>query len=248
MEKFDGKRRSGGGGTALYITLAGAFLLIAVFVAMALFFKITDITVEGTRMYSPRELIDASGVELDDSIFFLNTSRAQIAIKDALPYVDTVKITRRLPGTVVITVTESVGAACFAFEGSWWVTDLSGRILERASAAPAGLVELRGVAPVSPAVGKTLDLGAETVRLRALMDTLAALDRHGRIGLTTWLDVTNLSAVTFSYNGYKVNIGDAQDLDGRFDILDNVFAQFSEPGRGQSVVYRKEDNSFRVEG
>ena len=90
-----GYRRAGG--TALYVTIAAAFLVIAVILAMALFFKISDITVEGASRYTGGQIVEASGIELDDSIFFVSTGSAEIHIKDALPYIDSVSVTRDLP-------------------------------------------------------------------------------------------------------------------------------------------------------
>lgn len=247
MENFDGKRSYRRAGTALYITLAVAFLLIAVFIAMAIFFNITEITVEGAKKYTQAQILEASGIEKDGSIFFLNAGEAEIAIKNALPYVDTVKIARNLPGTVTIIVTESEAAAYFTYGGSSWITDIDGRILEETSSAPANLTELRGIAAESPDVGKNLNL-SETVRLRGLKDLLATLKKSEMLDLTTWIDMTNLSAVTFEYNGYKVNISGTDDLDFKFSILINqVFAQHTEKGYGQSVIYQ-ENGSFRYEG
>ena len=243
MENFDGRKRNRSGGTAFYVTLAVAFLLIAAILAMAIFFKVSRITVEGAERYTPEEIIEASGIELDNSIFFLGTGDAQIAIKKELPYVDTVKITRSLPGTVTISVTESRGAAYFFSGGSCWLIDLDGRILEETtSAGVGGAVELRGITAVDPEVGRSLSLGSgESVRLNYLKNTLKALDQYGRISLTTWLDLTNLAAVTFECNGYRINIGEAEDFEVKFGkLLKEFFDAHPEKGYGQSVVYDKE--------
>lgn len=249
MGNFGGKKRNGRGGMALYITLAVAFMLIAVFLAMALFFKISDITVEGAKKYSAEEIIGVSGVEKEDSIFFLNAGAAQIAIMDAFPYIDTVKITRSFPGTVVISVTESVPAAYFTADGSCWIIDRNGRILEETTLAGVeGIAELRGVTAVDPQTGKSMSLGpGETVRLRCMKDTLEAIIDNGRLELTTWLDMTNLSAVTFEYNGYKVNIGEAEDFGTKFDLLEKVLKEYTEPGHGQSFIYEKDIVGMRYE-
>lgn len=246
MENYGGKKNTHGVGAGLYITLAAAFLLIALFLAMALFFKITDITVEGSQKYTAQEIVDASGMEPDGSIFFLDASKAQIAIKDLLPYIDTVMISRHLPGTVVITVTESVGAAYFAADGAYWIVDITGRVLERTDAAPSGLTELRGFTVVSPKAGEKFKLGeGESVRQSALLDTLAALRDNNMLDLTTYLDVTNLSAVLFEYNGYNVNFGEANKFDTKFKILlDQIFVKYTEKGSGQSFIYQSDD-SFR---
>ena len=215
-------RWAAGRGAALYVTLAVAFTVIILITAMALFFKISDITVEGAARYSEREILLASGIEEDNSIFFLSSGKAEVAIKSQLPYIDSVKVERRLPGSVVIRVTESVPAAYIPYDGSYWVIDLTGRILEKVSSAPEGLVVISGATPEKPEVGKALTLGsAETVRLTAITETLTALRDNGKLELTTSLDVSNLSAITFEYYGYRVDFGKAGNWDNKFNLLDN---------------------------
>ena len=117
MGSTKGRNRYTPGDGALYVTVAVAFILIIAIAAMGLFFKITDITVEGAEKYTAGQIIAVSGIEKDNSVFFLNASSAEVAIKSALPYVDTVKVTRHLPGTVTIRITESVSAAYIASGG-----------------------------------------------------------------------------------------------------------------------------------
>ncbi len=238
-------RWAAGRGAALYVTLAVAFTVIILITAMALFFKISDITVEGAARYSEREILLASGIEEDNSIFFLSSGKAEVAIKSQLPYIDSVKVERRLPGSVVIRVTESVPAAYIPYDGSYWVIDLTGRILEKVSSAPEGLVVISGATPEKPEVGKALTLGsAETVRLTAITETLTALRDNGKLELTTSLDVSNLSAITFEYYGYRVDFGKAGNWDNKFNLLDNFLRDHPERGTGQKVYYNENNGGL----
>ena len=226
------------GGTALYITMAVAFFAIAAIAAMALFFKVSEITVEGAVKYTPKEVIDASGLELDDSIFFVGAGSAEISIKKALPYVDTVSVKRDLPGKVIIKITESLPAVTVAFDGEYLILDSSLRILDRLAAAPEGNVEVRGITPVEPEVGRDLDLGdGESARLSSLKEFMKALTDNNVLGMVKWLDVSNLSSVAFDYNGYNVNFGRVEDLDRKFQLLDHFTKQNPQAGSGQNVIY-----------
>lgn len=237
-----GRNGRRGGGTALYVTMAGAFLVIAVVTAMGLFFKISAITVVGGKKYTDQEIIDASGLETDSSILFVNMGGAEVRIKNALPYVDSVKVTRRLPGTVIITVTEIDPAAYFTSGGSVWLMDVNGRLLEETDGLGASEVtEIRGIAPESPEVNKPLSLGSsESVRLRCLLNIMKTLDKWDRLKLTEWVDVSNLASVSFYCNGYRINVhqaDDLEDLEAKFKLLEEFFTDYPEPGHGQEVVY-----------
>lgn len=239
MSNQGGNYRRGGRGTALYVTMAAAFLIITVITAMALFFTISDITVEGTDRYTSQQVIDASGIEADDSIFFFNSSAAEISIKNSLPYVESVKVTRKLPGRVEIEITESVPLASFSHEDSYYVIDAKGRILEKTGiSGTEGTISLRGIAAHSPKVGENLSLGSgESVRLRYLLGTLKAIVDDGKAADVAWLDISNLSAVTFELNGYRVNIGTADDLDFKFELINRFLKTHPERGSGESVNY-----------
>ncbi len=232
-----GRTGNTGGGTALYVTMAAAFALIAVITAMALFFKITEIRVEGEERYTADEIIKASGIEPDTSVFFINASSAQIDIKGALPYVDTVKVTRKLPGTIVISVTESKAVAYIASGGKYYLMDAGGRILEETASVPSK-TELRGVKAVEPTVGKTLSLGeSESVRCGAALELLKFMDGQDKLGLTGWIDFSNMSAVIVEYNGYRINIGTCDELDSKFKLINDFLSKNTEPGNGKSVFY-----------
>lgn len=246
-----GRNGRRGKGAALYVTMAGAFLVIAVVTAMGLFFKISAITVVGGKKYTDQEIIGASGLETDSSILFVNMSGAEVRIKNALPYVDSVKVTRKLPGTVVITVTEIEPAAFFTSGGSVWLMDVSGRILEETDGlGAAGVLEIRGISAEAPEVNKTLDLGpSESVRLRCLLNILKILNDRERLALTEWVDVSNLASVTFYYNGYRINVHQADDMEtlkDKFDLLNDFFTDYPEPGHGQEVVYVDDKGYYKI--
>ena len=101
------QRRSG----ALFKVLAVLITAIAILLAMSVFFKISRIDVAGAERYSPEEIIEASGIELGENLFFVDRFDAASRIFAELSYIDTVTVTRQLPNHILITVTESSAAA-----------------------------------------------------------------------------------------------------------------------------------------
>lgn len=228
----------------MYITVAVAFLLIAVFAALGLFFKVSEIKVTGTVKYTPEEIISVSGIELDNSIFFVGTGSAEIAIKNAFPYVDSVRIVRRLPGTVEIELSESVAVAAVSSGGSRYLIDSDGRILEKISGEAEGIIDIRGVTPVSPTVGEALELGdGESVRLRCLKDTVVKLESAGMAGDVKWLDISNMAAITFLYNGYEINIRGTEELELKFSMLMDFMENHPKDGVGK-IIFDDDGSRF----
>ena len=227
------RRRSGG--TALYFTMAVGFVVLAAITAMSLFFKISEITVTGLKMYTADQVIETSGLEIGNSIFFIRENNLAVRIKNELPYVDDVRVLRSFPGTVTIEIVESIRAASIAFDGGWLILNQNCKILEQTNAAgTTGTIEIRGATAVTPVVGGGLNLGtSESVRTQYLKDTLAAIYKAGLQDGVTWLDVTNISAIHFDYKGFDINIGQGENLDSKLDRLLGYFELqgYGNPGR-----------------
>jgi cell division protein FtsQ len=90
-------------------------------------------------------------VDLDDGVM----ARAVAA----LPWVDTARVVRRWPTTVVVTVTERYPVAIVGDTAGWATVDRRGRVLAVTAARPAGLLEARALTaggsttPAPPAAG-----------------------------------------------------------------------------------------------
>ena len=61
-------RRSG----AVFKVLAVLITAVAILLAMSVFFKISRIDVAGAESYSPEEIIEASGIEVGENLFFVD--------------------------------------------------------------------------------------------------------------------------------------------------------------------------------
>ena len=104
------------------------FLLIcgALVAALALFFKVESIEITGTSRYSTDEVERASGVHVGDNLYLMDKNAVASRITQQLPYVETVQISRRLPKTLCISVTECRGLAAIEQDGRLWLISEGG--------------------------------------------------------------------------------------------------------------------------
>jgi cell division protein FtsQ len=92
-------------------------------------FAVTDVTVQGTRVRSIEGVAAAAGVERGMNVFSLDLDRARAKVlTDA--WIATASLSRRLPGTVVIQVTEREAAAIVALPETY-LASRDGRIFKR---------------------------------------------------------------------------------------------------------------------
>ena len=168
-------RRTRGRFRALHQLLAVVLALTALFVGCIVFFRVERIEVAGSRRYTADEIISVSGVENGDYLALLDKNYIVRKIRAELPYVESVSIKRALPDSVLITVTESTAAAAVESEGSWWLINSSGKLLEEVS-SPGSRAVLLGFTPISPKVGSMAQLAEEnTIRWDYAMQFLRTL-------------------------------------------------------------------------
>jgi len=203
--------------------------VLALVVALAVFFRVETVTVLGAEKYTPWMICEASGIQTGDGLLTLSKARAAGKIKSALPYVDQVKIIRQLPSTVQIEITElDVTYAIAAEDTTWWLIDSSGRAVEAIDASGAsGYTRILGVTIQTPrqnqnvtatetlpvtegteADGETQD-GEVTIptqpvetngqRLSAALSVLKALEENGIIGQVSAVNVESLADLALQY-------------------------------------------------
>ena len=209
-------------GSIAYIALGIVLIAVMTVAGMSAFLRTTDFVVEGTSIYSVEEVVEASGLSVGANLMFVNTQNAIQNIRSELPFVSAVEITRKLPDTVHIQITESVAVAYIFFAGDYYIIDSTGRVLERSRGGDGSitianindLVEIRGVEIEETDPGSMLKpvFGTET-KLQYMEDVLTGLEREELINDVSYLDVSNIVNVHFGYlNLYRVILGGSTNL------------------------------------
>lgn len=103
--------------------------LIAVYVTV--FFNVKNIEVTGESPYDSNKIVSMCGFDKGDNILFVDAKKSENQIINSLPYIESCTIKRRLPATVVVSVTEAeiLGVTEIA-SNQWAVISNKGKILE----------------------------------------------------------------------------------------------------------------------
>lgn len=110
----------------MLISVAVVLLLLVVF------FRVDEFEVSGNVRYTAEEVSEASGVTVGDVLMGVSKTRTASRILAGLPYVETVTVSKRLPGTICFTITETTAAAqASSHTGSIWLMTRDGELLER---------------------------------------------------------------------------------------------------------------------
>lgn len=213
------RRRNRGRFGFLYKLLSLLLIFTALLIGCLVFFRVDTIVVAGGGRYSEAEIIQAAGVVRGDNLYRLNKNRIVHQILSQLPYVDEVSISRRLPDTLVIQVTESSVMGVIRSGGEYWLLDARCKLLERGdNTLTEQWAEVLGLEPLSPTAGVKLAVELEQQnKLESLRGLLSAIQAQGMTGsLNGFIDLTSSSKIRF---GYGADLTVVMPMNGDFAEL-----------------------------
>lgn len=195
--------------------LATVLLAVGLWVSAMVLFKISAITVEtpeGDVAYDSGQITAAFGHEPGENLFGFSAEEAQQNLAAALPYLEKVEIRRRLPDTVVITVTPAVEGSVVESASGWAVLSQSYKVLRLEAEPPAGLVRVDGAQADAPSPGQPVKLTEED-KLPLLRTLLEKTAEQGLVPVSE-IDLTNTLELSFLYQGrIRIVLGTSNDLD-----------------------------------
>ena len=240
-KKRNRHRRRRGRFGLLYPLLSFLLIFAAILAGCVAFFRVNQITVVGNSRYTAEEVAAASGVQIGDNLFLLNKPKTAQSILRRLPYIEKVAPVRRLPDTLELRITETTSVAAVQADGSWWLLDAGGKLVEQGDSSLRGtLPEVLGLTPIAPSLGSRMAVDQETeeaaLRLESLRALMAALAERGMAGnLTDFIDLTAPNVIYFGYGaGLTVAVPMTGDFDKRIFSLQRVMETFQQ--RGETVT------------
>lgn len=215
-------------------------LVIAVVMGLSVFFKVEDFSISGAEKYTPWEISQSCGVQPGDSLLLINRAKVSGKIKTALPYVKTVRVGIKLPGTVHIEIEElDVTYAAKDSDSAWWLISAGGTVVEQLqSGMEDRYTKVLGVQLQNPQIAKKAqaqevsdtptDAEGNPVpvtvtaadRLNTCLDILEFLEANGAIGQAASVDVNNLGDIQIWYQDkFQVKLGDNKNLGTKVSLM-----------------------------
>lgn len=206
-------------------------VIVAMIFVMSVFFRVSDIRVEGNTHYTDEEIIRAIDIEDGDNLFFFDRFAALSRVFAKLPYIEEVSVERSLPNKVIITVTESQALAYIILGEENWTIDHSCKVLGQAIDEELGdLIPIDGLSPGTLMIGEPLTTSdGDTAVVNYIAEVLYQMEARGLYHDVQWVDFTNPNHVEFSYKDkYTVKLGDAAKMEHKFGMLMSVLSQLKD--------------------
>ncbi|WP_300413499.1 cell division protein FtsQ/DivIB [uncultured Oscillibacter sp.] len=226
--KHTKRRRRRGSFGFLYKLLSVLVICGAILAAMTLFFRVDKIVISGQKRYTAEEIQAASGLELGCNMYLLNKYDVVRSITRELPYIENIRVNRKLPDTLLIEVHESGRPFALVQDGSAWLISGSGKIVEQRPEKDAGQYGLiSGCELLAPSVGTSLALATEYASQQAsLLDLIAALDAAGLTENVDGIRLDELSYLKMDYIGrFTVRMAYGADYEWELEKLTATLAK-----------------------
>lgn len=233
------------------------FLMAVGFIlSVTVLFKVKHIVVENldkttpanTGIYTEDAILGALAVPLEENLFGFSAAEKQAEMELQLPYLETIKVRRRLPDTVVVQVAPATESWCAKTDSGWAILSDGLKVLKVQTDQPADLPVITGLGVNAPTAGRFLSLTteAQSEQIAGLMEQLYAQDLAGSC---TRIDMGLGTDAYFVYDGrVKVLLGTFNNLDYKLSVaallLKNESGEYlSSTDRGTLDVSSQLDDS-----
>ena len=237
-----------------------------VYLTMTMLFRVNSIqvqTADGAQVseiagYSAESILQVLDVQLEQNIFSFEPGAKEAVLERQFPLLESIRVLRDYPSTVVVQVTEATPAYTVQSGSSWLIVSDQFKILSTDSTQPAGLCTLYGgtvenatpgeklqftdgtAAPIEPDASQ-VQSGQETdnVYIDVLLTIRNKLDEYGMLGDVTRIEFADKEQIAFLYQDrISVLLGTANDLDYKLDRARYVLTDADGKGCGPTDTGR----------
>lgn len=206
--------------TIMASVFAIILLIAGVFVSATVLFKIKTITVESTGealMYENNQIKAVFGHPAGENLFGFRIKETQQAIEQALPYLQKVKIKRRLPDEIVITAEPAVETYTVEnAQGGWAVLSGEGKVLRVTQEIPEGLMRIAGAQADAPLAGNPVKFTEED-KLQALEVILKTAAKQ-ELGPINEINLSDMMEISLLYQDrIRIVLGTVNDMEYKIE-------------------------------
>ena len=113
-----------------YVALSLIVIIVGIVLSLTVFFNITKIEVEGNTIYTEKEIIAASGVDIGDNLFLVARDSVRTSISEELPFAGNVEFSNKLPGTLKIKVYDTSVRCAIETKDGYILINENGKVLD----------------------------------------------------------------------------------------------------------------------
>lgn len=215
------KRRRKGKGCGIFliaILLSLAIYIVLIFLPV---FNVTRITVTGNNVLKSETVLQTAQLYKGTNIFRIGAGKAKRNLKK-MPYIKDVKIKKRFPSGIDITITEEICQAYIVKGDTFVGINPEGKVLESTKTPREGVMQIPGIKIKADKIGETIKY--ENENLFTLQNQcFKEINKGGLFGRVAILDISNSSNIKLTIdNGLVAEIGGSGELEYKIKMIKTV--------------------------
>lgn len=215
--------------------IIAAVCIVGVWLCYTRFFKVSKCVVKGDVPYTADEMLAGSGYEKGMLLYALDEKTVEQNVMYNLPFVDSFKMKRFWPGTVVFEVQKAEPSMYVTLSGENFVLSQSMRVLSQTKdfsyIESEKLLHVKFSSVERCVAGEflvTKDKSADTAK-----EIFALLEQNSLVSDVGEIDLTDKFEISFSYkNNYVVELGDNRSLDKKIKFMIGIVNRLHEGTSG----------------
>lgn len=224
---------------SLYYLIAFIFVTIALIVlSLTVFFNVRNIEIDGTDLYSDKQILEVANITNEDNLIRLNTKDIKNSLLSSFSFFEDVKVTRSFPSTLKIDITQAEEFAnILNKDKTFTVISKTGRILETGlSKKKSGIMTITGIEIKDNTPGKIYEATDEikTTILNKIFDQINEL----KMKKISKINMTNRTDIRMLYNGKVViEIGSSIDIPFKLKYINAVLKKLPNSYSGTLIYH-----------
>lgn len=181
-------------------------------------FPVKNISASGSALYTAEQIVEASGIDGKTPIFGISEKKTEENIIKMLPFIESVKIKRKFPDSVQITVTDAKEYFAFRTDGGYAITNKNTRVLNisQTEELPEGVIEVIADG-LKFKTAKNVEFKNDTQK--ELFEILTSYPEDKNMKLNS-VDITDTVQLKIRIEDrFDVNLGNRENLKNKIDHL-----------------------------
>lgn len=206
------RRRRKSNMTFYYVIVVIIVVFAAYFLSNFVFFRIDEIKVSGSEYYAKESILYASTVSKGDNLFRTDIKGIEERLSKLMVYADEVKVRRKLPSQLEITIKEAVPKYNILQDGRYFIISESGKILENDKISPQqNLLIVDGFEIKDTTPGAKLE-SEDNLKARILTELCENIEQMKFEGILK-IDISDRTDIKLFYkNRIEIRIGSSMDI------------------------------------
>lgn len=126
-----------------FLVLLILAIITFVVLSVTVLFPVKSVNVTGSKTYTPTEIVKAGKITQSTNLLTLSEEKLTEKIRAELPFVDSVKLDKKLPNSLSIKVTDATEEYCYNYDGKYYTVSRKNYVLKNYDELPQDITEIK---------------------------------------------------------------------------------------------------------